>query len=195
MADNLQRSQAHPQTVWSASGEVAEMPNLIEVQKQLLRSDFLMVKEPAGGSPTRVCRRCSGRCSRFSTSPVERTLRVRALRVRAAEIRRRRVPAARHDLRRAAEGDAAGSIVFDVNEETGARSVKDIKEQDVYMGDMPFMTLERHLRHQRHRARHRPQMHRSPRRVLRPRPRQDAFLRQAAVRRPHHSLSRLLARL
>ncbi|MGB6701971.1 DNA-directed RNA polymerase subunit beta, partial [Methyloceanibacter sp.] len=32
-------------------------------------------------------------------------------------------------------------IVFDVNEETGARSVKDIKEQDVYMGDMPFMTM------------------------------------------------------
>ena len=31
-------------------------------------------------------------------------------------------------------------IVFDVNEETGARSVKDVKEQDVYMGDMPFMT-------------------------------------------------------
>src|SRR5689334_800575 len=31
-------------------------------------------------------------------------------------------------------------IVFDVNEETGARSVKDIKEQDVYMGDMPLMT-------------------------------------------------------
>ena len=25
-------------------------------------------------------------------------------------------------------------------EETGAKSVKDIKEQDVYMGDMPFMT-------------------------------------------------------
>ena len=31
-------------------------------------------------------------------------------------------------------------IVFDVNEDTGARSVKDIKEQDVYMGDMPLMT-------------------------------------------------------
>jgi len=31
-------------------------------------------------------------------------------------------------------------IVFDVDEETGARSVKDIKEQDVYMGDMPLMT-------------------------------------------------------
>ena len=31
-------------------------------------------------------------------------------------------------------------VVFDVDEETGARSVRDIKEQDVYMGDMPLMT-------------------------------------------------------
>ena len=31
-------------------------------------------------------------------------------------------------------------IVFDVDENTGAKSVKDIKEQDVYMGDMPLMT-------------------------------------------------------
>ncbi len=31
-------------------------------------------------------------------------------------------------------------IVFDVDENTGAKSVKDIKEQDVFMGDMPLMT-------------------------------------------------------
>ncbi|GAB6051412.1 DNA-directed RNA polymerase subunit beta [Magnetospira thiophila] len=31
-------------------------------------------------------------------------------------------------------------VVWDVDEETGARSVRDIKEQDVYMGDMPLMT-------------------------------------------------------
>ena len=31
-------------------------------------------------------------------------------------------------------------IVFDVDETTGARSVKDIKEQEVFMGDMPLMT-------------------------------------------------------
>ena len=31
-------------------------------------------------------------------------------------------------------------IVFEVDLETGAKSVKDIKEQDVYMGDMPLMT-------------------------------------------------------
>ncbi len=31
-------------------------------------------------------------------------------------------------------------IVFETDEETGAKSVKDIKEQDVYMGDIPLMT-------------------------------------------------------
>jgi DNA-directed RNA polymerase subunit beta len=31
-------------------------------------------------------------------------------------------------------------IVWDVDEETGSKSVRDIKEQDVYMGDMPLMT-------------------------------------------------------
>ena len=30
--------------------------------------------------------------------------------------------------------------VFDVEDETGLRSIRDIKEQDVYMGDMPLMT-------------------------------------------------------
>ena len=31
-------------------------------------------------------------------------------------------------------------VVFDIDEETDARSIRDIKEQDVYMGDMPLMT-------------------------------------------------------
>src|SRR5690606_14605979 len=31
-------------------------------------------------------------------------------------------------------------IVFDVDPDTGSRSVKDIKEQEVFMGDMPLMT-------------------------------------------------------
>lgn len=31
-------------------------------------------------------------------------------------------------------------IVWDTDEETGARSIRDIKEQDVYMGDLPMMT-------------------------------------------------------
>src|SRR5690349_9098326 len=32
-------------------------------------------------------------------------------------------------------------VVWDHDEETGARSIRDIKEQDVYMGDMPLMTV------------------------------------------------------
>ncbi|MEQ8398733.1 DNA-directed RNA polymerase subunit beta [Thalassobaculum sp.] len=31
-------------------------------------------------------------------------------------------------------------VVWDVDEETGSKSIRDIKEQDVYMGDMPLMT-------------------------------------------------------
>ncbi|MDE2230408.1 MAG: DNA-directed RNA polymerase subunit beta [Alphaproteobacteria bacterium] len=31
-------------------------------------------------------------------------------------------------------------VVWDIDEETKARSIRDIKEQDVYMGDMPLMT-------------------------------------------------------
>ncbi|HFB54917.1 MAG TPA: DNA-directed RNA polymerase subunit beta, partial [Hellea balneolensis] len=31
-------------------------------------------------------------------------------------------------------------VVFDMDDDTGAKSVKDIKEQEVYMGDMPLMT-------------------------------------------------------
>src|SRR5690349_23931575 len=31
-------------------------------------------------------------------------------------------------------------VVWDVDEDTGSHSIRDIKEQDVYMGDMPLMT-------------------------------------------------------
>ena len=31
-------------------------------------------------------------------------------------------------------------IVWDVDDDTGSKSVRDIKEQDVYMGDLPLMT-------------------------------------------------------
>ncbi|KAF0118897.1 MAG: DNA-directed RNA polymerase subunit beta [Rhodospirillaceae bacterium] len=32
-------------------------------------------------------------------------------------------------------------VVWDIDEDSGARSIRDIKEQDVYMGDMPLMTF------------------------------------------------------
>ena len=86
-------------------------------------------------------------------------------------------------------------IVWDVDEDTGARSIRDIKEQPVYMGDMPLMTdngtfiingTERVIV--------------SPdaplaRRVLRPRQGQDAFVGQVPVRRAGDPVSRLVAGL
>jgi DNA-directed RNA polymerase subunit beta len=33
-------------------------------------------------------------------------------------------------------------VVWDIDEDTGAKSIRDIKEQDVYMGDVPLMTKE-----------------------------------------------------
>jgi DNA-directed RNA polymerase subunit beta len=49
------------------------------------------------------------------------------------------MPSARDHLCRSDEGDAAPDRV-EVDAETETRSVLDIKEQDVYMGDMPLMT-------------------------------------------------------
>jgi methyl-accepting chemotaxis protein len=64
-------------------------------------------------------RSASARCS--STKWCSSTAEIRPLRARRAEVRRRGMPAARHDLRRAAEGDAAPHRVRG-DEETGARS-------------------------------------------------------------------------
>ena len=73
-------------------------------------------------------------------------------------------------------------IVFDIDEDTGAQVVKDIKEQDVFMGDMPLMTDEWHVHRERDRARNRVSDAPLTGRVLRPRQGQDAFLGQVAVR-------------
>ena len=86
-------------------------------------------------------------------------------------------------------------VVFDVDEDTGARSVRDIKEQDVYMGDMPLMTDNGTFVDQRHRARDRLADAPLAGRVFRPRQGQDPFVGQVPVRRPRHPLPRLLARL
>jgi DNA-directed RNA polymerase beta subunit len=85
-------------------------------------------------------------------------------------------------------------IIYD-RESPQAKTVKEIKEQEVYMGEVPLMTdygsfivngTERVIVSQ---------LHRSPGRVLRARQGQDAFERQAAVLGAHHSVPRLLARL
>ena len=86
-------------------------------------------------------------------------------------------------------------VVYDKETSTPTKkTVKDIREQEVYLGEMPLDDRQRHVRRQRHRARHRLPAAPLARRVLRSRPRQDAQLGQAAVLRAHHSLPRLVAR-
>ena len=172
--------------------EVAEMPNLIEVQKASY-DQFLMVDEPAGrpagrgpagGVPLGVPD--LGFLGHLDAG-------IRPLRIRAAEIRRRRVPPARHDLCCAAEGDAAPDRV---RYRRGNRRQVGQGHQGAgrLHGRYPAHDHERHLRRQRHRARHRLADAPFARRVLRPRQGQDPFVRQAAVCRARDSVSRFLAR-
>ncbi|MGH6734829.1 MAG: DNA-directed RNA polymerase subunit beta [Methyloceanibacter sp.] len=118
--------------------EVAEMPNLIEVQKQSY-DQFLMVEEPEGG------RGDEGLQSVFRSVFPIRDFGERA----QLEFVRYAFELPKYDVEECQQRGMTYAaplkvtlrlIVFDVNEETGARSVKDIKEQDVYMGDMPLMT-------------------------------------------------------
>src|ERR1051325_2934072 len=53
-------------------------------------------------------------------------------------------------------------VVWDVDEDTGSRSIRDIKEEDVYMGDMPLMTRNGTFIIQRTQRGIVSQMHRSP---------------------------------
>ncbi|MGB6194976.1 MAG: DNA-directed RNA polymerase subunit beta, partial [Methyloceanibacter sp.] len=119
--------------------EVAEMPNLIEVQKQSY-DQFLMVGEPEGGRPD------EGLQAVFRSVFPIRDFGERA----QLEFVRYAFEQPKYDVDECQQRGMTFAaplkvtlrlIVFDVNEETGARSVKDIKEQDVYMGDMPFMTM------------------------------------------------------
>ncbi|HRY07375.1 MAG TPA: DNA-directed RNA polymerase subunit beta, partial [Hyphomicrobiaceae bacterium] len=119
--------------------EVAEMPNLIEVQKSSY-DDFLMVKEPPGGRPDD-----QGIQAVFkSVFPISDFSGKATLEFVGYEFE-----APKYDVDECMQRDMTYCaplkvklrlIVFDINEETGSKSVKDVKEQDVYMGDMPLMT-------------------------------------------------------
>ena len=118
--------------------EVADMPNLIEVQKASY-DQFLLVDEVEGGRPD------EGLQSVFkSVFPVSDFAGTALLEFVKYEFEQ---PKFDVDECRARGMTFAAPlkvtlrlIVFDVDPDTGAKSVKDIKEQDVYMGDMPFMT-------------------------------------------------------
>ena len=119
--------------------EITEMPNLIEVQKASY-DQFLMVDEPQGG------RADEGLQSVFkSVFPISDFSGASLL-----EFVKYEFEAPKFDVDECRQRGMTFSaplkvtlrlIVFDIDPDTGAKSVKDIKEQDVYMGDMPFMTM------------------------------------------------------
>ncbi len=119
--------------------EVAEMPNLIEVQKASY-DQFLLVDEPQGGRPDEGLQAVFK--SVFPISDFSSTSLLEFVKYEfeppkydVDECRQRGMTFA------APLKVTLRLIVFDVDPDTGAKSVKDIKEQDVYMGDMPLMTL------------------------------------------------------
>ncbi len=118
--------------------EVAEMPNLIEVQKASY-DQFLLVDEPEGGRPDEGLQAVFK--SVFPISDFSNTALL--------EFVRYDFDPPKYDVDECRQRGMTFSaplkvtlrlIVFDVDEETGAKSVKDIKEQEVYMGEMPLMT-------------------------------------------------------
>ena len=172
--------------------EVAEMPNLIEVQKASY-DQFLIVDAPKGG------RADEGLQSVFkSVFPISDFAQTALL-----EFVKYEYEAPKYDVdecrqrgmtyRRAAQGDAAPDRI---RRRSGDRRQIGQGHQGAgrLYGRHAVHDLERHVRRQRHRARHRLADAPQPRRVLRPRQGQEPFVGQAAVRRAHHSLSRLLAR-
>ena len=118
--------------------EVAEMPNLIEVQKASY-DQFLLVDEPKGGRPDEGLQavfKSVFPISDFSSTALLEFVKYEfeAPKYDVDECRQRGMTYA------APLKVTLRLIVFDVDPDTQAKSVKDIKEQDVYMGDMPFMT-------------------------------------------------------
>src|SRR6202012_1706073 len=118
--------------------EVAEMPNLIEVQKTSYEQ-FLQVAKPDAG------RVDEGLQAVFSSVfPIKGSSATSLL-----EYVDYHFEDPKYDVEECQHRSMTYAaplkvtlrlIVFDVDVETGAKSVKDIKEQDVYMGDIPFMT-------------------------------------------------------
>src|ERR1700749_3622080 len=118
--------------------EVAEMPNLIEVQKTSY-DQFLQVDKPEAG------RLDEGLQAVFSSVFPIKDFAENSL----LEYVDYHFEEPKYDVEECQQRSMTYAaplkvtlrlIVFDVDQETGAKSVKDIKEQDVYMGDVPFMT-------------------------------------------------------
>ncbi len=118
--------------------EVAPMPNLIEVQKASY-DQFLQINIPVKD------RTSSGLQAVFeSVFPIRDFSENGTLEFVSYELEEPKYDVDECQLRGMTYAAplklTLRLVVFDTDEDTGARSIRDIKEQDVYMGDMPLMT-------------------------------------------------------
>ncbi|HXI87592.1 MAG TPA: DNA-directed RNA polymerase subunit beta [Parvularculaceae bacterium] len=119
-------------------GDAAPMPNLIQVQKDSYEQ-FLQRLTPARE------RRLEGIEAVFkSVFPISDFTETAVLEYVAYEFEE-----PKYDVEECQQRDMTYAAplkvtlrlaVFEVDEETGAKSIRDVKEQEVYMGDMPLMT-------------------------------------------------------
>ena len=117
---------------------IAVMPNLIEVQKYSY-DQFLQVDEPTGGRPDQGLQ--SVFKSVFPISDFSETATLEFVRYEFEQPKYDVDECQQRGMTFAAPLKVTlRLIVFEVDEDTQAKSVKDIKEQDVYMGDLPLMT-------------------------------------------------------
>ncbi|MCB1834888.1 MAG: hypothetical protein KDH19_15865, partial [Geminicoccaceae bacterium] len=116
--------------------EVTTMPNLIEVQRQSYENFLQMLVEAAD-------RTVAGLEEVFRSVFPIRDFADRA----ALDYVKYELEAPKYDVEECHQRGLTYAaplrvtlrlIVWDVDEDTGAKSVRDIKEQDVYMGDMPL---------------------------------------------------------
>src|SRR5580698_918824 len=118
--------------------EVAEMPNLIEVQRRsyddFLQMDVLAAKRERKGLQEVL----------MSAFPISDFSGRAVLDFLSYELEQ-----PKYDVEECQQRGVTYAAplkvtlrltVFDVEENTGVKSIRDIKEQDVYMGDMPLMT-------------------------------------------------------
>ena len=137
MSQTLQNRKRLRKT-FQRNDQIAEMPNLIEVQKfsyELFLQRFVSGKDRLDKGLENVFR------SVFPISDFSDTSTIEYISYSFDEPKFDTDECIQRGLTYAAPLKVTlRLIVFDVDEETQAKSVKDVKEQDVYMSDLPLMT-------------------------------------------------------
>ena len=120
--------------------KIIDIPNLIDIQKQSLR------EVPADGRRRRTSARTSAcRASSSSVFPIKDFNETSA---RSSSCRYN-LEKPKYDVDECRQRGMTFAapikvivrlVVWDTNEETGAQSIRDVKEQEVYFGEIPLMT-------------------------------------------------------